>query len=160
MLTQIQSETEANLPVSSMTEKEKNHGRETKRMVEVYKNSGELEPGWKGVKTFVKVTREELRGSQVSRTKTYYISSKMLDAKVFATGIRGHWQIENQLHWVKDVVFKEDSSTRSQKNAATNCSVIKTILLNILRFLGYTGITQAQRWLANDLSGILELLRE
>ncbi|MBP5976888.1 ISAs1 family transposase [Brasilonema sp. CT11] len=56
-----------------------------------------------------------------------YISSLICTAKDFALGIRGHWSIENCLHWVKDVVLKEDSSTIRLGNAPANLSIIRAL---------------------------------
>ncbi|MBD2604039.1 transposase [Scytonema hofmannii FACHB-248] len=53
----------------------------------------------------------------------------MRSAVDFAQGIRGHWGIENRLHWVKDVVFNEDVSTIHMGNAPANLSVMRTIAL-------------------------------
>lgn len=75
-----------------------------------------------------------------------------------ACGIRGHWSIENRLHWIKDVVFKEDDSKISLGHAPANLSVIRAIALNILRRNGHTSITTAQRFLSNDIDKLLALV--
>ncbi|NEP46675.1 MAG: ISAs1 family transposase [Okeania sp. SIO2H7] len=160
LLAKIEEKTRTDKPVSSVTDVETISGRRTTRTVEVYRKCQEIDTGWKGVKTFIKVTRSGTRGGEPYQSKVYYISSKEAEAQLFAQGIRGHWRVENQLHWVKDVVLKEDNLPIHQNNAATNFSVIRNIILNILRWFGYTSITQAQRFLSNDLLGILELLRE
>ena len=160
LFTQVVDKVEKSQAVSSVTEVEITRGRTTSRTVEVYQNTLLLKEGWKGVKTLIKVTRSGTRAERNYEPIVYYISSKTAEAQVFAEGIRGHWQIENQLHWVKDVVLKEDSSPISQKNAALNFSIIRTLILNILRSIGYVSIAQAQRLLASDLFGIWELLKE
>ncbi|NES25826.1 MAG: ISAs1 family transposase [Symploca sp. SIO3E6] len=65
---------------------------------------------WVGLACLVKVERIGTRAGKPYQQLAYYISSKCLDAAQFAQGIRGHWGIENRLHWVKDVVLDEDSS--------------------------------------------------
>ncbi|MBH8552107.1 ISAs1 family transposase [Nostocaceae cyanobacterium CENA357] len=80
-------------------------------------------------------------------------------AKEFATGIRGHWGIENCLHWVKDVVFKEDNSTIRMGNASANLSILRAIALNILRRNGHTSITIAQRFISHDIDKLLHLMK-
>jgi predicted transposase YbfD/YdcC len=87
-----------------------------------------------------------------------YISSLMATASEFASGIRGHWEIENRLHWVKDVVFKEDASTIRKGNAPANLSIIRTIAMNILRRNNYTSITIGQRFLSHDIDKLLRLV--
>ncbi|MEY3554685.1 MAG: hypothetical protein RLZZ580_738, partial [Cyanobacteriota bacterium] len=58
----------------------------------------------------IKVERRGSRGDKTYEETAYYISSLTESAQVFAKIIRGHWKIENQLHWVKDVIFEEDKS--------------------------------------------------
>ncbi|MBD2605939.1 transposase [Scytonema hofmannii FACHB-248] len=72
--------------------------------------------------------------------------------------IRGHWGIENRLHWVKDVIFDEDNSTIRMGNAPANLSVMRTIALNILRRNGHASITTAQRFISNDIDKLLALV--
>ena len=67
------------------------------------------------------------------------------------------WFIENSLHYVKDVIFKEDNSKIILKNAPKNMSLIKNIVINIFRKSGYTNIAKAIRIVTNDLKIILSL---
>ena len=54
-----------------------------------------------------------------------YISSLIHPAREFACGIRGHWIIENRLHWIKNVVMKEDDSKIRMGNAPANLSILR-----------------------------------
>ena len=63
------------------------------------------------------VERTGLRGNKKSEETLYYISSKVLPSKKIAAKIRGHWLIENQVHWVKDVIFNIDKSHGRQISA-------------------------------------------
>ncbi|MFP5275388.1 ISAs1 family transposase [Coleofasciculus sp.] len=81
----------------------------------------------------------------------YYLSSRQSNAKTFAANIRGHWKIENQLHWVRDAIFKEDLSPICHFQAVTNLSLLLTIAINLLRILGFRSITNAQTWLYGRL---------
>jgi hypothetical protein len=74
---------------------------------------------------------------------------------VVSEGIGGR---ENSLHWVKDVVFKEDSSTIRMGNAPANFSIIRAIALNILRQNGHVSITIAQRFLSHNIDKLLRLV--
>ena len=65
--------------------------------------------------------------------RRYYISSRELTAEHLAKAVRAHWGIENRLHWVLDVSFGEDASTVRKDNAPQNCSLLKKIVLNLLR---------------------------
>lgn len=62
-----------------------------------------------------------------------YISSLKADAKCFADAVRRHWEIENSLHWVLDIAFREDESRKRKGYAAENFAVIRHIALNLLR---------------------------
>jgi predicted transposase YbfD/YdcC len=93
----------------------------------------------------------------------YYISSldpTKVSAKDFNIWIRSHWSIENSLHYVKDVTFKEDASKIITKNAPQNTSLIINIASNIFRKNGYHNIARAIRLVANDIELILKLLLE
>jgi predicted transposase YbfD/YdcC len=61
----------------------------------------------------------------------YYISSQKLKVEIFAQRIKGHWLIENQVHWVKDVNFNEDKSRIKGINVADKFSLLVTLILNI-----------------------------
>ena len=63
----------------------------------------------------------------------YYILSVLLSAKEFAGAVRGHWGIENQLHWQLDVSFREDDCRVRTGHAAANLSVIRRFALGLLR---------------------------
>jgi len=88
---------------------------------------------WKGLQS-VAMVRSERQTSKGSATETrYFISSLPNDAQRIAQAIRAHWTIENQLHWVLDVVFHEDDSRVRSGDAAQNLAVIRHITLNMLR---------------------------
>ncbi|MFN6483435.1 MULTISPECIES: ISAs1 family transposase [unclassified Nostoc] len=67
------------------------------------------------------------RGGKPYHDIACYISSLICTAQEFAQGIRGHWGIENRLHWVKDVVLNEDRSTIHLGNAPANLSVLRAM---------------------------------
>ena len=63
----------------------------------------------------------------------YFISSLAPDAAKILAAVRGHWGIENQLHWVLDVSFSEDACRIRRNHGAENFSVLRRIALNVLR---------------------------
>jgi predicted transposase YbfD/YdcC len=113
----------------------KDHGRiETRK----YWQSNDIEwfadlAQWKGLRSvgMVEATRETSEKTTVERR--YYLSSLQLDAQCFARAVRGHWSVENSLHWVMDVNFGEDQSRARNKNAAGNLALLRRTALNLIK---------------------------
>ncbi len=114
---------------------EKGHGRiETRR----YYLSGELgwleERGdWEGLRTVGMVEATRQANGQISVERRFYLSSLGLNAQTFARAVRGHWGIENKLHWVMDVNFGEDQSRARGGYAAQNLATLRRLGLNLLK---------------------------
>ena len=89
---------------------------------------------WKGLKSFVCV--ESLRdvGGETSTYRRYYITDLVgQDASTMLGYVRGHWGIENKLHWSLDVTFREDNLRQRVGHSAENLSRIRRLALNLLR---------------------------
>lgn len=114
---------------------EKDHGRlETRRFYQ----SDELawfadKDKWEGLLSvgMVEATRE-IKG-QISVERRYYLSSLPLDIAAFARAVRGHWGIENKVHWAMDVSFGEDQSRARAGYAAENLATLRRLALNLLK---------------------------
>ena len=76
-------------------------------------------------------SRETAKG--VEKERRFYISSLPADAAKLAAAIRAHWEVENSLHWVLDVNFRDDDCRIRKKNAPANFSSIKRATLNALK---------------------------
>jgi len=88
---------------------------------------------WEGLRSVgVVQAQREIKG-QVSVERRYYLSSLRVDVEKFASAVRGHWSVENQLHWVLDVVFGEDQSRARTGNAAENLAQTRRLAINLLR---------------------------
>lgn len=72
-------------------------------------------------------------GDQVSVQRRYYISSLDNDAQRFGQAVRRHWSIENSLHWVLDVVFREDDSRVRTGHAPENMALLRQIAVSLLQ---------------------------
>ncbi|WP_287256887.1 ISAs1 family transposase, partial [Moorena sp. SIO4E2] len=137
---------------------DKSHGREIERTTYVFEPPVYFCLDWWHVKSFIKVVRQGKRGNANYKNIAYYISSLSETAKVFADKIKGHWAIENKLHWIKDVILQEDHCSFNDTQATTNFSILNTVALNLFRILGFDSITEAQRWLRNKWSRLWVLL--
>src|SRR6266581_1376608 len=73
------------------------------------------------------------RGDKIETERRSYISSRALSAAAFAAAARGHWAIENKLHWVLDVTFREDLSRLRTGHGAKNMAVVRHFALNLVR---------------------------
>jgi len=114
---------------------EKDHGRIERRSIDVVTELDWLEESkaWKDLSAIIRYRCERTVGEQTSVTDRYYISSMVADAKTFAGLIRGHWSIENRLHWSLDVLFREDASQVKKGNAPLNLNILRKIALSLLR---------------------------
>jgi len=94
----------------------------------------ERHPGWRDLTGIGRVVlvRDDDDGKTRPRTR-YFISSLALDAKFLAHAVRSHWKIENGLHWVLDVSFREDDGRVRRDNGPANLAVIRHAAMNVLR---------------------------
>jgi predicted transposase YbfD/YdcC len=99
------------------------------------------------------------RGDKIETEQRSYISSRALSAAAFADGARGHWAIENNLHWTLDVTFKEDQSRLRAGHGAKNMAVVRHFALNLVRQLAdKRSIKRRRKRAAWDPKYLLEIL--
>ena len=141
---------------------EEGHGREEKRTIQVACNLEEWLPqidDWKGLKTAIEVVSERTVKGKVETCTQYYISSRVGSAKAFGSWIRGQWSIENNLHWVADVVFREDDATNKAGHSAENLTLVRRLVMNMVNlFDPATGMAAARRFATHEsdyLKGLL-----
>lgn len=120
---------------------DKGHGRIERREVTVAREvdwlAGERRfPGelrLPGVASIVRVRSRVETGGEGREETRYYISSAKLDARRAGAAVRGHWGIENSLHWELDVVFGEDKSRLRKGHGARNMAVVRHFAINLVR---------------------------
>jgi predicted transposase YbfD/YdcC len=124
------------ITVSTNRTLEKGHGRIEERRVFATADIDWIveKEEWQGLRSIVMVESvREMIGGQRSTERRYFISSLAADAKQIGAAVRGHWAIENQLHWSLDVSFGEDACRTRSGEAAENLAVVRHIGLNLLK---------------------------
>lgn len=112
------------------------HGRIEKREVYTTEDIDWLpqKGEWKNLKSLIMIKSERtIPGQSKSIERRYYISSLPADVLRVSNAIRGHWGIENQVHWILDVAFREDEQNANAGNIAENMSMIRRLSLNLLK---------------------------
>jgi len=154
----LEHQAKTTTPSSQKITEDTSHGRKITRTVSVFPVVEPVSKEWANSQNFIRVQRSGNRGKKSYQETAYYLSSRQENAEVFGAKIRGHWRIENQLHWVKDVIFQEDKSPIHQFGPATNFSILSTIAMNLFRLLGFLSITEGRRWLRERFWGLMILL--
>jgi predicted transposase YbfD/YdcC len=114
------------------------HGRNEYRQVWVvsepeYRQYLRQESKWAGLSSLIKLVSVRQLADKTETHTRYFISSWQASAKDFLKAIREHWQIENGLHWVLDIAFREDDCRIRKDHAPQNMAVIRHISLNLLK---------------------------
>jgi len=120
--------------IQTHTTTEKGHGRIERRTYRFTTAIHDIlgDTSWKYVQGVGMVTSERWIGEKYERETRYYIHRGDLTVQAFATYVRGHWSIENQLHWRLDVMLNEDSAHLRVNHAPENMAVIRHIAVNLL----------------------------
>jgi predicted transposase YbfD/YdcC len=150
-----------NLPwarVPSASSVSRDHGRRARRTIKLV-----LAPAWIGFEGAAQVA--QLRRTVTKKGKktvevVYLITSdRSASPETLATWVRGHWHIENKLHWVRDVTYQEDKSLVRTGNAPRVMATLRSLAISILRLDGQTNIAAANRHHARDPQRTLKLLQ-
>lgn len=141
LLDEIKDVIKYHKPFSTHSETEKEHARVETRTVSVFKaelmEDKEVLHRWKNLKTIAKVESHTVHvsedGKETSQTR-YYISDEDFPSAAYYGGLaRGHWAVENGLHWHLDVTFREDDCRTRKNNAAQNLSLLRKLALQIAK---------------------------
>ncbi len=114
--------------------KDKGHGRVEQRTVRALGlNDAEVRSEWRDLKTVVMVDRTREVHGETTTERHYYITSLEANATKLAETIRAHWGIENNLHWMLDVAFDEDSRRIRDERSAENYALVARMALMMLK---------------------------
>jgi predicted transposase YbfD/YdcC len=145
----------------------KDHGRFEVRMHTVshtvdWYNAERSYPGaprFPQLTTIAMVESRIERGDKIETERRSYISSRALSAADFAEAVRGHWAIENNLHWTLDVTFNEDQSRLRIGHGAKNMAVVRHFALNLVRQVAdKRSIKRRRKCAAFDPEVLMEIL--
>lgn len=115
---------------------EKGHGRQERRTYHMIRPSKEWldkHPDWQGLKTVGMVISERQVGDAAPTGEVrFFISSLTLRVTEFARAVRSHWAIENNLHWVLDVSYREDEHRSRKEHTAANLAWLRRLTVSLL----------------------------
>jgi predicted transposase YbfD/YdcC len=134
------------------------HGRRARRTVKVA-----LAPAWigfDGAAQVAQLRRTVTKNGKKTVEVVYLITSdRDADPATLAAWVRSHWEIENRLHWVRDVTYQEDKSLVRTGNAPRVMASLRSLAISLLRLDGQTNIAAANRHHARDPQRTLQLLQ-
>jgi predicted transposase YbfD/YdcC len=124
---------------------EDGHGRHEERYVTVIPEPEGLPAGWADAAAIVVVGREREAKGRNASTCHFYLTSLRAGAAALGGYVRGHWGIENGLHWCLDVSFKEDTNRTRDANAGANLGVVRRVAASLLKQDTGKGSIKAKR---------------
>jgi len=134
------------------------HGRRARRTIKVA-----TVPAWiefTGAAQIAQLRRTVTKKGKKTVEVFYLITSAAAaDPDTLATWVRGHWQVENKLHWVRDVTYQEDKSLVRTGNAPRVMATLRSLAISLLRLDGHDNIAAANRHHARDPHRTLTLLQ-
>ena len=123
------------VPHSTHSEVDGGHGRIETRTSVVSADIDWLQErhDWPGLEAIAKVNRIRESGTKLTTETAFYLLSTPLSARRFGAVVRGHWGIENSLHWVLDVTMSEDRTRNRKDNGPQNLALLRRLALNLAR---------------------------
>jgi len=125
----------ARVTVRRFETKERGHGRDERRFYYLCPVPADLpdRQRWSSLRAIGIAINITVRDGKETTEVRYYILSKLISARRFANAVRGHWSIENRLHWQLDVTFQEDQSRIRKGHADANFSSLRRTALSLLK---------------------------
>jgi predicted transposase YbfD/YdcC len=143
----------------------KGHGRIEMRHCDVIDNPKALASieGWPALRSIVRIRSQRQilsSGSELSEEIRFYLSSAKADAQGFTTWVKQHWEVENKVHWLLDVNFREDEDRSRKGHADQNMALVRRTVFNICRLFqdprkSLSRKRKAAAWSEDDLDTLL-----
>jgi predicted transposase YbfD/YdcC len=147
--------------IQDYTTVDSGHGRQEERSYIVIHDVDGIRDRrhWKKLTTVGMCRHERTVGGQTTTEVRYFIGSRRLSARTYSKVLRGHWGIENNLHWQLDLTFGEDASTIHQRNAGANFAALRRIAVSLLKQNPrYESMRRKRKAAALDCDFLAELL--
>lgn len=152
-------------------DREHDHGREEHRSYYLSTNLRCMKgTNFKNVKAIGFIIRErkipvkdedgKIIRYEESTDRISYIMDQELSVQEFAGYVRGHWRIENSLHWILDNTFKEDRSTAKKGNAINNISFLRKVAYNLIRIFKMRDIDKSFEYAQDEFNNDIDLIRK
>lgn len=139
---------------------EKQKGRLEERTLRMYAPCEQLRQDYAGLRWVIELRRVRALQGQVTQSVHYYIaSSKNKDAESFQKIIRGHWAVENKLHWVKDVILAEDATAFHNYKTYKMNALYRNYVCSCIKLNGWTSIKYALEALRTNPKLIIDMIR-
>lgn len=136
LLSQVVKAFNVTIPADVDTQLDAGHGRVENRKCSVIDDLRffDLKEEWTTIKTLIKIESERFTkiSNKMENETRFYVSSLKADAKKINHSVRKHWSVENKLHWVLDVEFKEDYSRKRIGYSAANANIISKVAITLL----------------------------
>jgi predicted transposase YbfD/YdcC len=159
LLYAAQTLSQTQVPLSQFQEFDTTHGRTVERRVAIFAAPECFQQQWRGLAAIASVQRQGIRQGKSFHTQSWYLLSQVIPAPQAAALIRNHRaSLENQVHWVRDVVQSQDASLIQAANPAQVMALLRSWAISSFRAAGHHSITQAQRLFRHDLLKLLSFL--
>lgn len=155
---QIVQQAQTTAPRSQLRQSETGHGRVVQRTASTFELADELKLKWSGAQQAVHIHYVTQRQGKLEEENLYYLTSLTWDAPALMARIRAHWGIENRLHWVKDVVLREDVASIRQSAPASLMCILRNLVVSLFRAHGYPSLVKAIDLLSHDFDRLLPML--
>jgi predicted transposase YbfD/YdcC len=155
---EIEKKNEEEKALSTSYWKQQGHGHPVKCKIRVWKVEEKMRKKWKGLTQFIAVTRTGYRDKKRFKKTTFYITNTDLSCYRLSNIIRGHRKIENTLHWVKDVIMKEDECGIHKNKPAGTLGILRNIAFNLLKMTGEKSIKEGMEKMLYKLEQIWEII--